>query len=114
MGNPGEGLPFSTTKGVVNAVGKSDKNGPGIWIQTDAIVNPGNSGGPLIRWRKEVSVGLPVLSAPPTYWKYYIAFIPISRPPRPKMFRSPAKPLCLKNLRPMSQRIILRNLPQVV
>lgn len=60
IGNPGEGLPFSATKGVVNAVGKSDKNGPGTWIQTDAIVNPGNSGGPLINSRGEV-VGINTL-----------------------------------------------------
>ena len=60
IGNPGEGLPFSATKGVVNAVGKSDKNGPGTWIQTDAIINPGNSGGPLINSRGEV-VGINTL-----------------------------------------------------
>jgi serine protease Do len=54
IGNPGEGLLFSVTKGIVNAVGKSSKNGPGTWIQTDAIVNPGNSGGPLVNSRGEV------------------------------------------------------------
>ena len=54
IGNPGEGMLFSVTKGIVSAVGKSSKNGPGTWIQTDAIVNPGNSGGPLINSRGEV------------------------------------------------------------
>jgi len=54
IGNPGEGLLFSVTKGIVSAVGKSERNGPGTWIQTDAIVNPGNSGGPLINSRGEV------------------------------------------------------------
>lgn len=54
IGNPGEGMPFSVTKGIVSAVGKSSLNGPGTWIQTDAIVNPGNSGGPLINSRGEV------------------------------------------------------------
>lgn len=54
IGNPGEGMLFSVTKGIVSAVGKSSLNGPGTWIQTDAIVNPGNSGGPLINSRGEV------------------------------------------------------------
>jgi S1-C subfamily serine protease len=54
IGNPGEGLLFSVTKGIVSAVGKSSKNGPGTWIQTDAIINPGNSGGPLLNSRGEV------------------------------------------------------------
>lgn len=54
IGNPGEGMLFSVTKGIVSAVGKSSRNGPGTWIQTDAIVNPGNSGGPLVNSRGEV------------------------------------------------------------
>ena len=54
IGNPGEGLLFSVTKGIVSAVGKSSKNGPGTWVQTDAIINPGNSGGPLVNSRGEV------------------------------------------------------------
>jgi len=54
IGNPGDGLLFSVTRGIVNAVGKSSLNGPGIWIQTDAVINPGNSGGPLINARGEV------------------------------------------------------------
>ena len=54
IGNPGDGLLFSVTKGIVNAVGKSSLNGPGTWIQTDATINPGNSGGPLLNSRGEV------------------------------------------------------------
>src|SRR5215472_12981606 len=54
IGNPGEGLAFSITKGIVNAVGKLDENHPGTWIQTDATINPGNSGGPLVNSRGEV------------------------------------------------------------
>ena len=60
IGNPGEGLLFSVTKGIVNAVGKSSANGPGTWIQTDALLNPGNSGGPLVNSRGEV-VGINTL-----------------------------------------------------
>jgi S1-C subfamily serine protease len=48
IGNPGEAMLFSVTKGIVSAVGRFPSNGPGTWIQTDAPVNPGNSGG---RWR---------------------------------------------------------------
>ena len=54
IGNPGDGLLFSVTKGIVNAVGKSSLNGPGTWIQTDATINPCNSGGPLLNARGEV------------------------------------------------------------
>jgi S1-C subfamily serine protease len=60
IGNPGEGLLFSVTKGTVNAIGKSSANGPGTWIQTDALLNPGNSGGPLVNSRGEV-VGINTL-----------------------------------------------------
>ena len=54
IGNPGEAMLFSVTKGIVSAVGKSAGSGPGIWIQTDAAINPGNSGGPLLNARGEV------------------------------------------------------------
>jgi serine protease Do len=54
IGNPGEGMLFSVTKGIVSAVGKFAGAGPGTWIQTDAPINPGNSGGPLINSRGEV------------------------------------------------------------
>jgi serine protease Do len=54
IGNPGGGMPFTVTKGIVSAVGKFPANGPGLWIQTDAAINPGNSGGPLLNTGGEV------------------------------------------------------------
>jgi len=54
LGNPGHGLPFSATRGIVSAVGESEGNGRGTWIQTDAAINPGNSGGPLLNGHAEV------------------------------------------------------------
>jgi serine protease Do len=54
LGNPGHSLPFSATKGIISAVGKSEDFGKGTWIQTDAAINPGNSGGPLLNSRAEV------------------------------------------------------------
>jgi S1-C subfamily serine protease len=57
IGNPGDAMLFSVTKGIVSAVGKFVSAGPGTWIQTDAPINPGNSGGPLVNLRGEV-IGL--------------------------------------------------------
>ena len=54
IGNPGDAMLFSVTKGIVSAVGKFASAGPGTWIQTDAPINPGNSGGPLLNSRGEV------------------------------------------------------------
>jgi S1-C subfamily serine protease len=54
IGNPGDAIPFSVTKGIVSAVGKFSSAGPGTWIQTDTPINPGNSGGPLLNVRGEV------------------------------------------------------------
>lgn len=54
IGNPGDAMLFSVTKGVVSAVGKFANAGSGTWIQTDAPINPGNSGGPLLNGRGEV------------------------------------------------------------
>jgi S1-C subfamily serine protease len=54
IGNPGSGLPFTVSKGIVSAVGRLPEAGSGIWIQTDASVNPGNSGGPLLNAHGEV------------------------------------------------------------
>src|SRR5258707_5949846 len=48
IGNPGDAMLFSVTKGIVSAVGKFPNAGQGTWIQTDAPINPGNSGGPLL------------------------------------------------------------------
>jgi S1-C subfamily serine protease len=54
IGNPGDAMLFSVTKGIVSAVGRFDTAGPGTWIQTDTPINPGNSGGPLLNIRGEV------------------------------------------------------------
>ena len=54
IGNPGDAMPFSATKGIVSAVGAFPDAGPGTWVQTDAPINPGNSGGPLLNSRGEV------------------------------------------------------------
>jgi hypothetical protein len=54
IGNPGDAMLFSVTKGIVSAMGRFDAAGPGTWIQTDAPINPGNSGGPLLNSRGEV------------------------------------------------------------
>jgi len=54
IGNPGDAMPFSVTKGIVSAVGQFPDAGPGTWVQTDAPINPGNSGGPLLNSRGEV------------------------------------------------------------
>jgi len=54
IGNPGDAMLFSVTKGIVSAVGKFANAGPGTWIQTDTPINPGNSGGPLLNDRGEV------------------------------------------------------------
>jgi len=48
IGNPGDAMLFSVTKGIVSAVGKFPSAGPGTWIQTDTSINPGNSRGPLL------------------------------------------------------------------
>lgn len=54
IGNPGDAMLFSVTKGIVSAVGKFESAGPGTWIQTDTPINPGNSGGPLVNARGDV------------------------------------------------------------
>ena len=47
IGNP-LGLQFSVSEGIVSAVRRTGINGVDAYIQTDAALNPGNSGGPLI------------------------------------------------------------------
>lgn len=47
IGNP-LGLQFSVTEGIVSAVNRPGQNGINGYIQTDAALNAGNSGGPLI------------------------------------------------------------------
>jgi S1-C subfamily serine protease len=57
IGNP-LGFEFTVTAGIISAVGRSlrAQNGRliGDVIQTDAALNPGNSGGPLVNSRAEV------------------------------------------------------------
>ena len=57
MGNPlGEQFAFSVTMGIVSAVGRTGGPSGNIndFIQTDASINSGNSGGPLVNIRGEV------------------------------------------------------------
>jgi len=57
IGNPlGEQFAFSVTMGIVSAVGRTGGPGGNIndFIQTDAPINQGNSGGPLVNIRGEV------------------------------------------------------------
>jgi Do/DeqQ family serine protease len=57
MGNPlGEQFSFSVTMGIVSAVGRSGGLSGNIndFIQTDAPINQGNSGGPLVNIRGEI------------------------------------------------------------
>src|SRR3984957_15551550 len=54
VGNPGQAMLFSVTKGIVSAVDQFPNAGAGPWIQTEAQLNPGNSGGPLVNMQGEV------------------------------------------------------------
>ncbi len=53
IGNP-LGLQFSVTEGIVSGIHRPGANELNIYIQTDAALNPGNSGGPLINKKGEV------------------------------------------------------------
>lgn len=53
IGNP-LGLQFSVSQGIVSAVHRPGANGIEAYIQTDAALNPGNSGGPLINTEGKV------------------------------------------------------------
>jgi serine protease Do len=53
IGNP-LGLQFSVSEGIVSAINREGANGLKVYLQTDASLNPGNSGGPLIDKNGEV------------------------------------------------------------
>ncbi len=53
IGNP-LGLSFTVTGGIISAVNRIGPNGLDAYIQTDAALNPGNSGGPLINKKGKV------------------------------------------------------------
>jgi len=53
IGNP-LGLQFSVSEGIISAMHREGENGLKAYIQTDAALNPGNSGGPLIDINGEV------------------------------------------------------------
>jgi serine protease Do len=73
VGNP-FGLENSVTSGIVSAKGRHIGAGPyDDFIQTDASVNPGNSGGPLVNGRGEV-VGINVAIVSQTGANIGIAF----------------------------------------
>ncbi|MFZ1970605.1 MAG: trypsin-like peptidase domain-containing protein [Candidatus Nanoarchaeia archaeon] len=42
------GLQFSVSEGIISGINRPGSNGLNIYLQTDASLNPGNSGGPLI------------------------------------------------------------------
>lgn len=53
IGNP-LGLQFSVSQGIISGVHRDVINGLSAYIQTDAALNPGNSGGPLINQEGKV------------------------------------------------------------
>ncbi|MBK9548273.1 MAG: trypsin-like peptidase domain-containing protein [Gemmatimonadetes bacterium] len=81
IGNPlGADLTFSVTQGIVSAKGRGvlDRNDPARnqreiadYIQTDAAINRGNSGGPLVNVRGEV---IGINSAIASYTGYYAGY----------------------------------------
>jgi serine protease Do len=86
IGNPlGEDLTFTVTQGIVSAKGRANldvgdrDNGKLIqdYIQTDAVINRGNSGGPLVNARGEV-IGINAAIASTTgYFTGYAFAVPI-------------------------------------
>ena len=56
IGNP-LGLQFSVSQGIISAIHRKGPNGMDAYIQTDAALNRGNSGGPLIN-NKGKAIGI--------------------------------------------------------
>ena len=86
IGNPlGQDLTFTVTQGIVSAKGRAnldvgDRDGGKLiqdYIQTDAVINRGNSGGPLVNARGEV-IGINAAIASTTgYFTGYAFAVPI-------------------------------------
>ena len=86
IGNPlGEDLTFTVTQGIVSAKGRArldlgDNDGGKVirdYIQTDAVINRGNSGGPLVNAKGEV-IGINSAIASQTgYFSGYAFAVPI-------------------------------------
>jgi serine protease Do len=86
IGNPlGEDLTFTVTQGIVSAKGRANLTFDGSdrtrniqdYIQTDAVINRGNSGGPLVNSRGEViGINAAIASSTGTYTGYAFA-VPI-------------------------------------
>ena len=56
MGSP-SGLSFTATRGIVSAIRGAEELGPGkegTWVQVDASLSPGNSGGPIMNRKGEL------------------------------------------------------------
>jgi hypothetical protein len=53
IGTPSNGFQNSVSRGIISGIGVM-KDKPGLWIQTDAALNPGNSGGPLLNGHGDV------------------------------------------------------------
>jgi S1-C subfamily serine protease len=53
IGNP-LGLQFSVTEGIISGIHRKGLNDLEIYLQTDAALNPGNSGGPLLNKKGQI------------------------------------------------------------
>ncbi len=84
MGSP-LGLGFSVSQGIISALGRRGGPGQNIndFIQTDASINKGNSGGPLVNLQGEI-VGINTWIESPTGGSVGLGFaIPINNAKRP-------------------------------
>ena len=61
----GGGQIWSVTKGIVSALDRAKDSGNSLYIQTDTVINRGNSGGPLFNMQGEV-IGVNTLIVSPT------------------------------------------------